>query len=341
MTSSRVPPSPARGWELTSLRRECGSRRPAAIPGDSQRLRLFRRKLLLAAVHVLANGVRLFFDIDGEQWSAAGDALRERPTVVLLHGGPGSDHSYFKPSFSGLRDVAQLVFLDHRGNGRSERGERSDWNLAQWGDDVRAFCDVLGIEQPIVLGVSFGGIVALSYAMRHPGHAGALVLSSTQARVTLERVLSTFERLGGEPARSAAERFWKDPSNEALAGYARHCWPHYTRAPTNPDVMARQVNHADVLLHYTEREDQRFDLTPALGRIACPTLVLCGQDDPITPIADSEDLAREIRGAELARFPDCGHGIFQDDPVGYFEAVRAFIERVDAERSGGGRTAAG
>jgi proline iminopeptidase len=279
-------------------------------------------------MHVQANGVRLFFDVDGEKLAVDGDALRERPTIVLLHGGPGSDHSYFKPSYSRLRDIAQIIYLDHRANGRSEHGDRQHWNLAQWGDDVRAFCEVLGIERPIVLGVSFGGIVALAYATQHPEHPRALVLSSTQARVTLERVLTAFERLGGADARRAAQRFWTAPSNEALADYARHCWPQYTRCDADPSVMARQVNHAEVLLHFGEQEDQRFDYTSQLARIVCPTLVIGGEDDPITPIADAEDLARGIRSARLARFTGCGHGVFQDDPEGYFATLRAFIESV-------------
>ena len=281
-------------------------------------------------MYARVNGVRLFFDVDGAHWHADGARMRERPTLLLLHGGPGSDHSYFKPAFTELRDIAQLVYLDMRGNGRSEAGPRERWNLAQWGDDVRAFCDEVGLARPVVLGVSFGGIVAQSYATRHPRHPRALVLSSTQARVTLPRMLDAFERLGGRAARNAAERFWTQPSNEALADYARHCWPVYTRAPRDPDVMARQRNNPDVLLHYTEREDQRFDYSADLARIACPTLVIGGERDPITPIGDAEDLARGIPGAQLARFEDCGHGVFQDDPAGYFARVRRFLIEIDS-----------
>jgi pimeloyl-ACP methyl ester carboxylesterase len=108
-------------------------------------------------MHVLVNGVSLFFDVEGAKLVPDGPALRERPTLLLLHGGPGFDHSIFKPAYSALADVAQVICLDHRGNGRSEAGPRGGWTLAQWGDDVHAFCDVLGIRKPIVLGVSFGG----------------------------------------------------------------------------------------------------------------------------------------------------------------------------------------
>src|SRR3981081_2902513 len=130
---------------------------------------------------VLVNGVRLFFDGEGKKVVPDGPVMREKPVLLMLHGGPGADHSIYRPAYSVLADVAQIVYLDHRGNGRSEDGPRKSWNLAQWGDDVRAFCDALGIASPVVLGASFGGMVALAYATRHPDHPSKLVLISTAA----------------------------------------------------------------------------------------------------------------------------------------------------------------
>src|SRR5262245_58636385 len=118
-------------------------------------------------MHILVNGVRLFFDVEGAKLVPDGNAMREKPTLILLHGGPGCDHSISKPAYSALADIAQVVYLDHRGNGRSDDGPRATWTLAQWGDDVRAFCDALGIVRPVVLGASFGGMVAAAYATRH------------------------------------------------------------------------------------------------------------------------------------------------------------------------------
>src|SRR6266568_591779 len=106
-------------------------------------------------VHV--NGAKLYFDVEGAGLVPDGATMRQKPTLVLLHGGPGFDHSSYKPHFAQLADITQVVFLDHRGNGRSESGPRELWTLAQWGDDVHAFCEALGIEHPIVLGASFGG----------------------------------------------------------------------------------------------------------------------------------------------------------------------------------------
>ena len=149
-------------------------------------------------MHVEVNGVRLFFDVEGAKLIPDGAAMREKPTLLLLHGGPGFDHALYKPAYAALADVAQVIYLDHRGNGRSDAGPKEAWTLAQWGDDVRAFCDALGIVHPIVLGVSFGGMVAMAYATRHPAHPSKLVLVSTEAigDSYLEKRVELFGRLG-------------------------------------------------------------------------------------------------------------------------------------------------
>ena len=163
-------------------------------------------------MHVRVNGVRLFFDVEGSSLAVDGGSMRTKPTLLLLHGGPGFDHSIFRPRFDELSDVAQVVYLDLRGNGRSERGPKEDWNLAQWGDDVRVFCDVLGIESPIVYGGSWGGTVAISYACRHPDHPSKLVLVSTEAKAYthLDKRVELFERLGGPRVGELARRRFLD-----------------------------------------------------------------------------------------------------------------------------------
>src|SRR4051794_13727917 len=108
--------------------------------------------------------------------------MRDRPVLLLLHGGPGGyDHSYFKPWFGALTDRMQVVYHDLRDHGRSDRGDPAAWTFEACADDVRAFCDTVGLVRPVVLGHSMGGFVAISYAARHPGNAAGLVLQSTMA----------------------------------------------------------------------------------------------------------------------------------------------------------------
>jgi pimeloyl-ACP methyl ester carboxylesterase len=278
-------------------------------------------------MHVSIGDARLFFDVEGAKLVADGPVMRERPTLLLLHGGPGFDHSSYKPAFSALTDVAQVVYLDHRGNGRSDRGTPEQWNLAQWADDVRAFCDALGIEKPVVFGTSFGGMVAMAYGIRHPDHPSKLVLSSTTAKTRFDRVLAAFERLGGPAVREAARRYWEKPGAETLPDYAKLCFPLYSRTPRDPDANARTVWNFEVMYAFGGGEDQRFDLLPELAKVRCPTLVLGGEDDPICPIDDQADIAAALPAhlVRFERFPGCGHGVYRDDPERAFAVLREFL----------------
>jgi pimeloyl-ACP methyl ester carboxylesterase len=271
--------------------------------------------------------VRLFFDVEGAKLRPDGATMREVPTVVLLHGGPGFDHSNFKPDFSRLTEIAQVVYLDHRGNGRSDRGDRSKWNLPQWGDDVRSFCEALEIERPIVMGVSFGGMVAMSYATRHPEHPAKLVLSSTAARSRQDRSLDMFERLGGTEAREAARRFFDNPGPETMADYQKKCLPLYNRTPSGPESILRSVMNLELMADFFKHESHTFNFLPELGRIKCPTLIAAGELDPILPVADSKDIAASIAPnlARLEIFDNAGHGAHRDQPDGFFKVLNEFI----------------
>ncbi len=286
-------------------------------------------------MRIRVRDTELFFDVEGAGWVAEGPTLRQKPTLVLLHGGPGFDHSSFKPSFSPLSDVAQIVYVDHRGNGRSDRTTRDRWTLDDWGDDLHALCEALGIERPIVLGQSFGGMVAMSYATRHPGHPGALILSSTTAKTRLDRCYDVFERLGGAVARQAAEAYWTNPGSETLPDYAKHCMPLYNTTAADPDANRRVAWNLDVMFHFCGGEDHTMDLLPSLERVRCPTLVLAGVDDPITTQADLEDIHRALPDgvSTLEVFERCGHGVFRDDPERGFASIRRFIEAVDPTRA--------
>jgi proline iminopeptidase len=278
-------------------------------------------------MRVQVGDVGLFFDVEGAKLVPDGPAMRERPTLILLHGGPGFDHSSYKPLFSRLAQDAQVVYLDHRGQGRSDKSTPERWTLDQWADDLRGFCDALGIEKPVVLGNSFGGMVAMAYAIRHPEHPAKVVFSSTSARQNLPRMLDRFEALGGPEARAAAERFWTQPGPETLADYVGKAFVTYTRAPRDPDAHARTRWALDVMFHFGAGEDRTFDLRAGLARVRCPALVVGGALDPVCPIEDQEEIAAALPPhlVRLERFADCGHGVYRDDPERFFALLREFL----------------
>ncbi len=274
-------------------------------------------------------GVRVFVDVDGAGLVPDGPAMRAKPTLLLLHGGPGFDHSGFKPAFSALTDLAQVVFYDHRGHGRSDPRPPAEWTLDTFADDVVRLCAALGIEKPIVLGQSFGGFVAQRYIARHPAHAAKVVLSSTSPRLNLDRKLAVFERLGGAAARDAAERFWTRPGEATWAAYEIACRPLYNPTrPPNDDAARRARFDREILFGWNLAEHAAMDLLPGLARAACPVLVMAGEDDPVCPVEDALDIADALPAGlvQFARFPNCGHGAWRDDPAAAFARLRAFIE---------------
>ena len=276
------------------------------------------------------NGTRIWFDVEGAGLVPDRRRMRRRPTVVLLHGGPGFDHSYFKPSHSAVIDVAQLLYVDHRGNGRSDYSDPACWTLAQWADDLRALFDLLEIENPIVLGLSFGGFVAQSLALRHPRSVGKLILSSTAARFRKDRAIAAFGEMFGPQAHEVADAFWNDPADEEkVQRYRDVCFPLYNPTPRDADAAARATFNPAMLAHFFQRdgEGHRFDFRPRLKNISCPTLILAGTLDPVTTMADAEDMVASLptQHVRFERFAGCGHGVHRDAPVRYFELLREFI----------------
>ena len=279
-------------------------------------------------MQVEVNGTRLWFDVDGPALVPDGAALRERPTILLLHGGPGGyDHSYFKPDFAPLTRVAQVVYLDLRDHGRSARHDPADWTFEACADDVRAFCDVLGIARPIVYGHSLGGFTAMLYGARHPGHAGALVLQSTMARFDLARLAEGFRRVGGDEVAELARRDFggKPVTDEDSARVFAAFGP---RLPDR-EQLGRRVGNPDIGEPGMELL-RRFDVVDQLDRIDCPTLVCVGEVDPVTPVDAAQEmfdaLPEGIGRLEMIR--GAGHFPWKDVPDRYFPLIVGFVDDV-------------
>jgi pimeloyl-ACP methyl ester carboxylesterase len=271
------------------------------------------------------NGTRLWFDVDGPALVPDGSAMMARPTIVLVHGGPGTyDHSYFKPWFGSLREVAQVVYLDLRDHGRSARHDAAEWSFELSADDVRAFCDALDIVKPVVFGHSMGGFVAMLYAARHPAHPGGVILQSTLARFDLERLVGGFRRVAGDEIAELAERdYGGDPiSNAEWARVFAAFGPH---VPSQQALARRLPNLA--IANTGMDLMRRFDVIDQLRRITCPTLVCVGELDPVTPIAMSREIVASLSPGigRLAVVGGAGHFPWLDDPDQYWPIITAFV----------------
>ena len=272
-------------------------------------------------------GIRLYVDVESPQFVPDGPTLREKPTLLLLHGGPGFDHSAFRPFFGRLSDIAQVIYYDHRGHGRSDRRPPEEWTLDTFADDVVRLCDALGIVKPIVLGQSFGGFVAQRYLERHPGHPSKVILSSTSPHMRMERKIEMFARLGGPAAGESARRFWSDPNPATWDDYGVHCRHLYNTTPQDANGGARTIHNFDILFASAGGEQRTMNLLPGLANARCPVLVMVGEDDPVCPLADAQDIAAALpaQWMQFRAFPNVGHGPWRDDAEAAFDELRRFI----------------
>jgi proline iminopeptidase len=284
-------------------------------------------------MQVEVRGTTLWFDVDGASLVPDGPEMRTRPTLVLLHGGPGGyDHSYFKPWFGALTDVAQVVYLDLRDHGRSGRGDPTAWSFEVCADDVAACCAAIGVERPVVLGHSMGGFVAILLGARHPEVAAALILQSTMARFDLDRLVDGIRAHAGDVVAALARR---DYSGAGAVTDAEWAQVFAAFGPHVPDgtTLARRRRNPAVGDHGMDLM-RNLDLLPDLPRIECPTLVCVGERDGVTPPGTAREILAGLRPGigRLALLPDAGHFPWLDDADGYLDTLRAFITEVTVAR---------
>jgi pimeloyl-ACP methyl ester carboxylesterase len=239
-----------------------------------------------------------------------------------------------------------VVYFDLRGHGRSDRSSAEFWNMRTWADDLRRLCDALGLDQPVVLGSSFGGDVALTYAALFPDHPGGIILANTTGGHWNDpRVIEAFDRVGGPEAAAIIERIRAyrrggdaADTKDLQAEFTRVCYPLYSATPGWADesrrFLARMIRNPDVAAHYDSHEISSFDPWSLLGAVRCPVLVLAGGDDPVCPLPVVEELASLLpaKTTRLVTLPGARHTIFRDRPDLAFPAVRDFVFQVKESR---------
>jgi pimeloyl-ACP methyl ester carboxylesterase len=281
-------------------------------------------------MRVDANGTRLWFDVDGAALVPEGAAMRGRPTVVLLHGGPGGfDHSYLKPDFARLAEVGQVVYLDLLGHGRSDWGDPSAWTFELAADAVRDFCDALDIDQPVVFGHSLGAFVAMTYATRHPVHPRALVLDGAFARFDIERLRDEFRRAGGEEVAAIAAGTYSGERPATPEEWAR-VWQVFGRWVPGDVERARTVANRELNARASALI-RGFDVLDELARIECPTLVVVGELDPMTPVSAAHEIVEAMPPgrSRLEIVEGAGHFTWRDSPERYWPIVTGFVESLE------------
>jgi proline iminopeptidase len=282
-------------------------------------------------VFVQVNGAKIYFDIEGMGLAPAGCGMVEKPACFVLHGGPGLDHSYFKPWLTPLADTMQLIYVDHRGTGRSDRVDLETCTIEQMADDLEELRKHLGLENVAVLGNSFGGFWALTYALRHPDSISKLILVTTSpshefyeaATAELERKATPEQKAvapglleGTIQSETEFLKWW----DIMIPLYFAH-WDEQR----GREMIARGVDNPFVATYMFRNVIPHYDVRSQLGSIKIPTLVVSGRHDWVTPVGESELIANGIPGSELVIFEESGHMPFIEEQDGFINAVKRFV----------------
>jgi proline iminopeptidase len=275
----------------------------------------------------------IYFDVEGAGLVPDGATMRERAVAFVIHGGPGSDHTGLKPAFSPLVDTLQLVYFDHRGQGRSARGDVARYTLDENVEDMEALRIQLGLGPIVSVGTSYGGMVAMAHAARYPASVAQLVLIVTAAHAGFNaRARQIVAARGTAEQQAVCAQLWAGElrTQEQLRHYYDVMGPMYacrhdpaaaaatrTRGILSPKAINRAFAPGGFL--------QTFDLRPELPRITAPTLVLAGRHDWICAPEFSEEIARLIPRARLRIFEHSSHSIRVDEPEAMIDEIRRFI----------------
>jgi proline iminopeptidase len=273
----------------------------------------------------------IYFDVEGSGLVPDGPRMLEKPVAFVLHGGPGGDHTNYKPHLTPLADKLQLVYLDHRGQGRSARGPKETYTLENNVEDMEALRQYLGLGQIVVFGASYGGMVALSYAVRYPQHVSHLIAIVTTPNFRfLERAQQILAERGTDEQKKVAQTLWAGTfaSEDELSNYFEVMGPMYSMKfdPIKArDSRSRSIVSADAINEGFGGFLRTYDVTDQLSKITAPTLVLAGRHDWICPPEFSELIAGKIPQADLRIFEESGHSVQTDEHEAFIDAIRGFL----------------
>ena len=273
----------------------------------------------------------IYFDIEGAALIPDGDRMQEKPIAFVIHGGPGADHTSYKPTFSPLSQKLQLVYFDHRGQGRSARGLKESYTLENNVEDMEALRQYLGIEKIVLIGTSYGGMAALSYAVRYPESVQSLIVIATAASYRfLELAKVNLAKKGTTEQQAIAQLLWDGKfENEAqLKEYFQVMMSMYSityKAETSGKSWNGAILSPDAINVAFGGFLRSYNVLDQLHKITAPTLVIGGKHDWICPPELSEQIAAAIPNTDLRIFENSGHLIRVDEPEALLDAIMVFL----------------
>lgn len=283
-------------------------------------------------MYARVNGAGIYFDVEGNGYAPLQTEMISRPVCFALHGGPGAaDHTTFKPWLSPMSEHLQLVYHDFRGHGRSEETGAATYSINQMANDLEALREYLGLGKIVVLGTSFGGMVAQVYAIRYPDAVEKLVLASTtpssdfweEARPMVERIATP------EQQEILAKNFeGRMETDEEFEQGLRLCLPlylHRTNQRAIDEMLGRMTARRDVSNHMMVHELPYHEVRKDLKHIQIKTLVLTGRHDWIAPISQAKAIHERVPDSELVIFENSSHIPFIEEQEAFNQTVTDFV----------------
>ncbi|MFF2480225.1 alpha/beta fold hydrolase [Paenibacillus sp. NPDC058071] len=282
------------------------------------------------------NDTKIYFDVEGSGYVPVGDTMKRKPVLFVVHGGPGSDHSDFKPWLTPLAEQMQIVYLDQRNNGQSERVDPAICTLEQLADDIEALRQYLGLERIHVLGHSFGGFVAQVYATKYASSLLSLLLVCTAPSKNFYPDALAFAGRVATPEQLKAipELFEGRIKDEAhLIRWWDLNFPLYFHVKDEElmrETGNRPIGSLDVTNYTFKHFIPQYDVRGKLPEVNVPTLIVAARHDWITPVSQAEEMHSLLPQSQLVIFEQSGHMPFIEEQADFIDLLNGFI----AEREG-------
>jgi len=268
--------------------------------------------------------------------------------IVLINGGPGCTHHLFHPYFSQLKDTARVIYYDQRGTGKSSMDDTGKtYTLSQAVEDLERLREALKIDKWVVLGWSYGGLLAQLYALKYPEHCAGLILGTSDPEGGNE---GPYTGVGGKYERAAqfilpAEfDAWADLERKAregkltplqtsynkfLSGYWK--FRFYHKPPEEERI--KQLYHGFVQAPDFRKtmisEIAKVNLAGKFNDFEIPTLIVEGKWDVLWGDMDRVSIMHKNHPrAQIEIFEKSGHNVFADEPEKFFSILRSFLKKL-------------
>jgi proline iminopeptidase len=254
------------------------------------------------------------------------------PPLAVVHGGPGSDHTVFRPWLDQLSSVVELIYIDLLGNGRSDEPEGFDTlrTIDPWAEQLYVMREQLGFPRWSVMGFSFGGLVVQRYALDHPDELERLVLCSTTSRVELDGAIQT-AAANATPEQIHAlrnELFRTMPNDEELRRIQRIVFPLYFAHPERYDLASLFPDRLSRHRAYNVGVNllEQFDFLDRLGELDVPSLVISAERDwTFPPALGPRRSAAALRDSTYLEIPESGHYPWVENTSTFIDGVRDWL----------------